>query len=266
MFGFEAYGVKIGVEFSHAELLTEFRGILPQVVPLGFTEINLENAVHRYKVSKEKKSLYTLAQTSEPDLSFTESRFLFERLESAIRINIAGHAREHVFLHAGVVGWKGQAIVIPAKSFKGKTTLVSELIKKGAEYYSDECAVLDKDGLVHPFPKTLSMRGIIDQYRQIEMPAGTFGGKIGREPIPVGLVLFTEYEPGSRWQPQILKTGEAMMETLPHTMTITISPEFTLGVLNKMLSRAVSVKTKRGDADEVVELILQFSKKQVSYL
>ena len=66
---------------------------------------------------------------------------------------MAAETRERVFVHAGVVGWKGHAIVIPGRSRSGKTTLVAELVKAGAEYYSDEFAVLDAEGRVHPFPE-----------------------------------------------------------------------------------------------------------------
>jgi hypothetical protein len=34
-------------------------------------------------------------------------------------------------------------------SYSGKTTLVSELIRAGATYYSDEYAVIDERGRVH---------------------------------------------------------------------------------------------------------------------
>ena len=56
-------------------------------------------------------------------------------------------------------GWKGQAVMVPAHSHTGKTTLVAELIQNGAEYYSDEYASLDRSGFVHPFPRDLSIRG-----------------------------------------------------------------------------------------------------------
>jgi hypothetical protein len=44
--------------------------------------------------------------------------------------------------------------------------------------------VLDKDGFVHPFPKKLSMRGIIDDYKQLDLSAESFGATVGLEPIP----------------------------------------------------------------------------------
>jgi uridine kinase len=41
-------------------------------------------------------------------------------------------------------------IAIPGRSFSGKTSLVTALVRAGAVYYSDEFAVIDRDGLVRP--------------------------------------------------------------------------------------------------------------------
>src|SRR5205823_9671727 len=83
---------------------------------------------------------------------------VFDILESDLRLVVAEFARHRVFVHAGVVGWKGKAIVIPGRSFSGKSTLVAELVRAGATYYSDEYAVVDPQGRVHPYPKPLSLR------------------------------------------------------------------------------------------------------------
>ena len=45
---------------------------------------------------------------------------VFERLESDLRLNVAELARRKVFVHAGVVGWRGKAILIPGRSFSGR--------------------------------------------------------------------------------------------------------------------------------------------------
>jgi hypothetical protein len=57
---------------------------------------------------------------------------------------IARSAPAHLFVHSGVVGWKGRAVLIPGRSFSGKTTLVRAFLEAGATYYSDEYAVLDR--------------------------------------------------------------------------------------------------------------------------
>ncbi|HLM60633.1 MAG TPA: hypothetical protein VK308_07515, partial [Pyrinomonadaceae bacterium] len=191
----------------------------------------------------------------------------FEMVESQIRVTIAEFAHSKVFLHAGVVGWKGKAIVIPALSFSGKTTLVAELAKKGALYYSDEYAVLDSDGNVQPFPKWLSLRGIINDYVQQDHPVESLGGVTGTETISVGMVLIAKYNKEKKipkqWRPRRLSRGEGIMEILPHTLPIRNNPKFVLDVLNKLASRAIIVKTVRGEAKEFSDTLLNYFERQV---
>src|SRR5262249_53029615 len=74
-------------------------------------------------------------------------------VEASLQLHVAEMAPQHVFVHAGVVGYGGRAILLPGRSFSGKTTLVAELARAGAEYYSDEYAVLDSAGAVHAYPR-----------------------------------------------------------------------------------------------------------------
>src|SRR5262249_208611 len=83
---------------------------------------------------------------------------LFSELEANLQLLAAYRAEGYLFVHAGAVGWQGQAIVIPGRSFCGKTTLVSALVRAGATYYSDEFTVFDAQGRVHPYPLPLSIR------------------------------------------------------------------------------------------------------------
>ena len=113
-----------------------------------------------------------------------------------LRLRVAENASDRVFVHAGVVGWNGRAVLIPATSFKGKPTLVAELIRSGAADYSDEYALLDSSGFVHPFPRNLSLRGL-GRLPESSVPPEDLGGTVGREPVRVGAVLFTEYLEGA---------------------------------------------------------------------
>jgi hypothetical protein len=188
-------------------------------------------------------------------------------LQSQIRLTIAEYAESRVFLHAGAVGWKGKAIIIPGRSFSGKTSLVAELVKKGALYYSDDFAVLDQNGLVHPFHRELSLRGIIDNLRQVDFPVEALGGEAGSEPLPVGIVLITDFLEGrknpKKWTPKILSSGQGVMEIISHTIPIRYNPEFALKVLNKVARRAIICKSQRGEAGEFADLLLDFFETKV---
>src|SRR5215212_580180 len=121
---------------------------------------------------------------------------LFERFESDLQLAVAEAARRRVFIHAGVVGWRGRAILIPGRSFTGKTTLTAELVRAGATYYSDEFAVLDSEGRVHPYAKPLSVREGVTR-RQRRVCVEEFGGSGATKPLPVRLVVVSEFVEGA---------------------------------------------------------------------
>lgn len=160
-----------------------------------------------------------------------------------------------MFVHAGVVGWRGQAVLIPGRSFSGKTTLVTELVRAGAVYYSDEYAVLDSSGLVHPYARALGIREDGDsepKRHSIE----SLGGSRGVRPLPVGLVAVTEFKAEARWRPHKLTPGQGALALLNNTVSIKNRPEAAFPVLKQTAACAPFIRSKRGEAKETAESIL----------
>lgn len=83
---------------------------------------------------------------------------LVKVFEDDLHLYVATYARRRLFVHAGVVGVNGHAILLPGRSLAGKSTLVFALMQAGATVYSDEFAVLDSRGYVHPYARPLSLR------------------------------------------------------------------------------------------------------------
>ncbi|MDQ3633950.1 MAG: hypothetical protein M3405_05500 [Acidobacteriota bacterium] len=264
---FEAYGVTIGIDFQEPFEFEKILKIVKNAIPINLNLINnLEtntDTEHIFKIRSESENQFSLQKNVEEKTRLNDEQKLLESLESNLRLTIGEHAKSKVFIHAGVVELGGSAIIIPALSFKGKTSLVVELIKAGATYYSDEYAIVDEKGLVYPFPKSLSVRGIIDKYTQLERPVDFYGGKKGENPIRAGLILITEYQIGSHWKPQILSQGEAVLELISNTLPIRNKPEFTLGVLNKLANDAYAIKTKRGEAKRFAKNLLKYYKMKI---
>src|SRR3954470_4938047 len=98
-----------------------------------------------------------------------------EALEVDARHTVAALSPQRVFVHAGVVGWNGGAVVIPGASFSGKTSLVAELVRRGATYYSDEYAATARGGGVHRFANPLSTRGDGERGREERVGRGGRG-------------------------------------------------------------------------------------------
>lgn len=180
---------------------------------------------------------------------------VFERLEADIRLRVAEHAKGRVFVHAGVVGWNGRAILIPGRSFSGKSTLVSALVRAGAEYYSDEYAVLDARGRVHPYLKPVSLREE-GETRQTHVTVEELGGVSGTEPVPVAAIVVAKYVSGAVWRPRVLTPGRGVLALLANTVPARRDPEKVIAVLTHVLGQAVAVKSNRPDAEDVVDAII----------
>jgi hypothetical protein len=180
---------------------------------------------------------------------------LFDLFESDVRRLVAEFARTRVFIHAGVVSWRGRAILVPGRSFSGKTSLVAEFVRAGATYYSDEFAVLDARGRVHPFLKPLSIRES-DDGNQTDYPVEELGGTSGTRPIPVGTVLVTEYKEGARWRPRPLSAGRAALGLFANAVSARRNPTDVFRALNAAVAAATALKSSRGEAAEVVEAVL----------
>src|SRR4051812_38694846 len=173
-----------------------------------------------------------------------------EALEVDARHTVAALSRQRVFIHAGVVGWNGGAILIPGASFSGKTSLVAELVRRGAAYYSDEYAALDRHGRVHPFAKLLSIRG------DGERSAEDLGGVGGRQPLPVRTIVEAPYREGARWRPRERSAGEGALALLSQALPGRSDPARTLSAVRAAASGALVLSGARGEAAEMAERLL----------
>lgn len=182
---------------------------------------------------------------------------LFERFESDLRLAVAEGARRRVFVHAGVVGWKGRAILVPGRSFTGKTTLTAELVRAGATYYSDEFAVLDSEGRVHPYAKPLSVRER-GTHKQKSVRVEEFGGSEASKPLPVGLVVVSEFRETARaWRPRELTLGQGSLALLANTVPARRRPAEVLATLEKVVRGATVLRGARGEARDAARKILE---------
>ena len=96
-------------------------------------------------------------------------------------------------VHGGVVAHEGRAILLPGPTHAGKSTLVAELVRQGAPYFSDEYALIDADGRVHPYPRPLLLRDG-SGYDQPRL-ATELGGTVAHEPLPAGLIVGVRHVP-----------------------------------------------------------------------
>lgn len=253
---FRSYGLRVGVRTNRPEMLASIKECLPP----GWQAISTETVAHLFSVwiggehsrSRDDCRLY---QGAALQVRLRDRAALLDALEGCVQMCVAEWSPRRVFVHAGVVAWQGQALVIPGRSMSGKSTLVEALLRAGATYYSDEYAVLDERGRVHAYPRRLSLRQPKGKPRRCS--ARELGGRTGRAPLPVGLVAVTKYLPGANWRPRPLSPGRAVLELLNNTVPALVKPEAVLKALHRVAPGARSLMGVRGEADETAEALLR---------
>ncbi len=258
---FISYGLQIGIRVNDPDVLI---GLLDYLPP-GWEPSPLPVVDKLYSLIVGSGNQYHLLYDEEGELErTTELDGVLHALDSHLRLWIGASVQDLLFVHAGVVAWHNRAIVIPGRSFSGKTTLVAALVKAGATYYSDEYAVFDTNGLVHPYPRPLSVRqGKRDmpparwRDRIRTCPVTELGGKSGTKPLSVGLILSAQYQSGAQWHPSLISPGEALLALLDNTIVARIRPQFALSILAVVVSDTLAIQAKRGEAQDVAVALLQ---------
>jgi len=198
---------------------------------------------------------YRLLTADEIAAEGAELQPVLDRFARDLMVHVADHAPDRVFVHAGVVGWQGQALVLPGTSYAGKTTLVSELVRAGATYYSDEYAVLDEEGRVHPYPRELQMRQP-GGTEQSPVPVEHLSGTAGTVPLHVSHVVFSQYVEGGVWNPVPVSPGMAALEMLRHAIPVRRTPARVMATLAALMETAVALHSERGEAAETASALL----------
>src|SRR4051794_14121302 len=247
---FEAFGVPISLEVGSPELLSRVRGILPP----GGRPCDSVPKDHDFKLLTRDGVSYRVVSPAESLAGSSDLDVALGVLDSQLRTFIAMAAPDHVFVHAGVVAFGELAVLIPGPTFSGKTTLVAECVRAGALYYSDDLAALDCDGLVHPYPKPLSMR--VNGFSQIDHDVAVLGGTAGTHAVPVGSIIFAQYRPDAAWRPRHVSAGGPPSSPPPHTAQAHERPGAVLAAITRAVDGAVLLEGERGDAGEVVEQLL----------
>ena len=254
---FSSYGVPLGIRSDDPELL--LRAV--ELLPAGWRRLDMSAADRFYSLRAAPASdgddpgCYELYRGTRRLLAAHRDPVL-RTLEQDIHLHVAEFARGRVFVHAGVVGWHGRALVFPGRSFAGKSTLVARLLAAGASYYSDEYAVFDEHGWVHPFPRPLSLRTEGGSHR---LSPAAYGAAPGDGPLPVGAVVVTRYRPGARWLPRPLSPAEAVLALFGHTLCGCRRPMPALAVLRLAMLHAGALAGPRGEADQLVPTLAEMA-------
>jgi hypothetical protein len=251
---FESFGHRMEARATHPEIFDRLEELLPPVSRRTEIAANVDERL-RFGIVKEVDGYHSVWNPGTMVANHVGLELALVTLEGQLRSWLAVHAPGYIFVHAGVVAHEGKAIVIPGESFAGKSTLVAELVKRGALYLSDEFAVIDQEGLVHPYPKLLGLRSR-DSRTQENLPVESFGGTAGDVALPMSLAVVTHYVPGAEWAPRRLTPGEGALALLSRTVPARARPQESLQVLTKAINGAVVLEGERGEAEPFAEMLL----------
>ena len=127
---------------------------------------------------------------------------LIYELDKALTIGAQLARPDLLFVHAAVVEFGGQAIVLAAPSGTGKSTATFAMLHHGFGYLSDELAPIDPVTLrVHPYPHALCLKalppapylipqGTLDAQTTLHVPAGSLPARAWRNPLPLSAIAF----------------------------------------------------------------------------
>ena len=245
----EAYGARLAVSAPDDTVLDSIVAGLPR----GWSRnhvINKHDEIQLRFGVRRSGTGYLVRDGDGLERQCAELDLAIVMLRTQMRRFVGYHAKDLVFVHAGVVAQEGAAIVLPGHSFAGKSTLVEALVGAGAEFYSDEYAMFDAQGRVAHYREPLSRRGARGQ-EEVELGSGE-----PLEPVTVGLVAFTSYRPGARWEPRRLSTGAGLVAMMEHAVPARERPAQTLATLRQALTGAALLGGERGEAVETARALI----------
>src|SRR5262245_30108527 len=251
---FVSCGVRLGVRVDDAAILDRLSPYLPPLrEPTTAPEVDHLFSL-RVRKTGERRSLPRLYEGSRLIRRGLDRAMQLDLLRSSVEFRIAANAPARIFVHAGVVEWRGRAIILPGPSQSGKTTLVTCLLRAGAKYYSDEFAVLDGCGRVYPWARPLRVRG--QGLVRRSYPVESFGQRARQRSLPVGMIVVTTHRAGARWRPRPLSPGQALLALIRNTYVTRARPELTIRVLSRAVRGARALASRRGEADDLAVTLL----------
>ena len=261
--GLVSFGVRLDLSANQLELLRDALLHLPEGCKTSFSASACPHfaLVCRDYFSRTNQPVYRLYRNGRLLFTSTVRGEFLERFRTMLSLYVAANSRQRTFVRAAVVGWHDRAVLILGKSGSGRTTLLSELVAAGATYYSDQFALIDKQGRVHPYACPLRIH---DGSRSTQRFVEEFGGVTGCDPLCVALLLVCRYRRGARWKPKRLTPAEARLQILQHAVAAPASGTPALQALEQIAAQATVVSGVRGEGAVLVEwLIAQLGQPQI---
>jgi len=157
-------------------------------------------------------------------------------------------------VHSGAVQWNGRALLLPGATHSGKSSLVAELLRRGATCFSDEFALIDTEGRVHPYPRPLLLRD--GGPRQFPLLPEELNASFADAPAPIGWILALEYQSAESWNIAPVPQGFALMTLLRNTPHPLAEVPGMMQAFQRAVAGAACFAGRRHDAVQAADRIL----------
>ncbi len=195
--GFIGHQIEVctGERSAIRQVRRSFGALLATGSPSSSEVIRLDRSGDRYLLSRDGVTIMEVASPTHAQRALRHEIILgFVR------------AHPHLFwLHAGAAIADNRAVLFVARYGRGKSTLVTELCRRGWSYASDDVVPVDlSSGRILPFPLTPMVRERVEEQLPPERIAELRKIKVSlpvdrqqREPVPIGGIVLPEFRAGS---------------------------------------------------------------------
>ncbi len=202
-----------------------------------------------------REERFRLWVNGEPVAEASQPKELADAVINAIDETVLRCMRGLHAVHAGAVSIGGMGLLLPGGTHAGKSSLVAELLRRGARYFSDEYALIDPAGRVHAYPRPLLMRN--GSPKQFPMLPQEYDSDVATASAPVKWIVFLEYKPEGAWSVNEIPLGMAVLSLLRNTPhSLADAPEM-VGSFERAVSGALCLAGERGEAADAVSEILR---------
>lgn len=174
----------------------------------------------------------------------------WDLLERSLAVFAAMRLRRLVAVHSAVIGWHGRALLVPALSGGGKSTLSRAAHEAGATVLSDEYALIEPTtGLVTGWNRPVRILTEDDGVDRLDIA-------VRSEPLPIGCIAFVTHRDGFADEWEDLSRGVATGRLLTHTICATSRPDESFEAALAATATARLIAGTRGEATEAIDRLM----------
>ncbi|HXC94116.1 MAG TPA: hypothetical protein VNU92_00370 [Edaphobacter sp.] len=227
------------------------RYVFPSLPRLNGTTVKPDISIHLTQGSNQFELLADDAVVASASTAIDLVPELIRILDDAV----VGSLKTFRAIHAGAVLLGERALLLPGKTHAGKSSLVAELLRRGAIYFSDEYAVIDSDGHVHAYPRPLLLRN--GSAEQSPVLAEECCALTGDAPATIGWIVSLEYVPGGNWSVVPISQSEAVLMLLRNTPHFFSESPKMVALFQRAVAKARCYTGTRAEAADAVSQILR---------